>query len=267
MINRLKLATSKLIFCLQVTADPISFFKLIWNTKRLKRHKKFQSRTSHNHTAVRYKIKINARKYNIHLRTFKGDIDIFYEVFWKQVYKLPNEIDKANCVFIDAGANIGMATLYFKAFYNPSHIVSIEPASDNFDLLVKNTTDVENISLMHAAVMAQDGWVTMQEEFLHYNNKATVVKDGTVKAVTFHTILRQFNIETVDILKIDIEGEEEKIFLEDSSFLKSINNAVVEIHTAPDESTCLMGLKQYAFTIIKVKNEFDTDTVFWAKRS
>lgn len=267
MINRIALAFSKLFFCVRISADWSTFFRLIYNTKKLKWYKK--DHIAKSSAPVTYNIKINKQSHTIYLRTFEGDIDIFYEIFWKKVYRLPNtDLAGTGKVFIDLGANIGMTALFFHAFYNPALLICVEPAGENFELLVKNAGHLPNIQTINAAVMNSEGWVRIKKEVLHYNNKAEMsVEDAsTVKAVTIGSLYTQYVLDEVAVLKIDIEGAEEAVFSTDDRFLDNTNKVLIEIHSPAADNICLRTLRKKGFDISQPEDQGAASAVFFASR-
>lgn len=269
MLNRLALAFSKLIFCIRVSAGCKTFFKLVYNTKKLKWYKKSGATAGESKEAAAYNFIINGKRYTILLRTLEGDIDIFYEIFWKKIYSLPAaNLSGPNKVFVDLGANIGMAALYFHAFHDPALIICVEPASENFKLLVKNTSSIKNSKLVNAAVMASEGWVKMKSELLHYNYKAAAAAAGeeSVKAITVSSIYTQYNLTEVAVLKIDIEGAEEEIFRQDAGFLDIAESVVIEIHSPESGNICLQTLAKKGYAVVRGGKDGKAATVFLASR-
>ena len=267
MFNRVTLAISKLFFCVQVSADWSTFFKLIYNTKKLKWYK--NGGLSQSEAAVEYHVKINKQRFNIFLRTFEGDIDIFYEIFWKKVYRLPgNILNGTGKVVVDLGANTGMTALYFYAYYQPALLLCVEPAGENYNLLVKNTSKLDIVRPLNAAAMANEGRVKIKNEILHYNNKAEMSAgdDATVKAVTIGSLFKQYALAEVAVLKIDIEGAEEAIFNTDSSFLDMTGNVLIEIHSPAAENICLRTLRKKGFDISHPEGQGEASAVFFAGR-
>ena len=65
-------------------------------------------------------------------------------------------------LIVDAGANIGAATVFFQGCFPASHVVAIEPEAGNFAMLSRNTEglDVENIQ---GALTSAPGYVTISD--------------------------------------------------------------------------------------------------------
>jgi FkbM family methyltransferase len=64
-------------------------------------------------------------------------------------------------IIIDAGANIGLATLWFKAQYPKATIISIEPDAENFAVLKENVVASDTTLLINAAVGSLPGSVSL----------------------------------------------------------------------------------------------------------
>jgi FkbM family methyltransferase len=64
------------------------------------------------------------------------------------------ETDNPLPFIIDAGAQIGMSTLYFKKQYPGAEIVAIEPNTINFKLLEENIWEnqLDNVTTIQAAL-------------------------------------------------------------------------------------------------------------------
>src|SRR5579883_1485462 len=65
-----------------------------------------------------------------------SDLACLQKVLFKQEYRLP--FDLAPRVIVDAGANIGAASLYFATRFPEATILALEPEQSNFQLLRKN---------------------------------------------------------------------------------------------------------------------------------
>src|SRR5258705_10276569 len=59
-------------------------------------------------------------------------------------------------LIVDCGANIGCSVLWFNARYPKAHIVAVEPAPDNFELLRANCAGLD-VDLRQVGVAGADG--------------------------------------------------------------------------------------------------------------
>ena len=78
MFESIITAFRKFIFCYSITADLSSFVRLLINTKRYRYAKK---PVVHSAIPLPYHLRLNGKRKTIFLRTYTGDIEIFYEVF------------------------------------------------------------------------------------------------------------------------------------------------------------------------------------------
>jgi FkbM family methyltransferase len=226
-ISRVGQAISKLFFCLRVAGDTKTFLRLLLQSKM-----HFDKPTA----ALAYYIRFLSVERIIYLRTYAGDIRMFYELFWERIYWLPPTVLATPLVIVDAGANIGMAALYFSIVYPQARIYCIEPDAANFKLLQKNLgSGQERITLFEAALYDRDGEVGLAMERWAYNSKIDEHGDCQVlvSAVTLDTILDRFQLEQIDLLKIDIEGAEDKLFSGETTWLSKVKMILIEVHT-PD---------------------------------
>lgn len=77
----------------------------------------------------------SSTRYNstFHLRSKTTDKYTFKQVFLDDQYGILLPFEPKT--IIDAGANIGLASVYFAHRYVQSTIVALEPSSDNFEIL------------------------------------------------------------------------------------------------------------------------------------
>lgn len=270
MIQRIKQAYSKFNFCRSITADNSSFVRLMLNSKKNSRHKTADHSKQYKNTTTQYNIHLNNNPRNIYLRTFTGDIDMFYEILWQEVYKNAIENIKGVHTIVDVGANIGMASLFFKQHFSEATIYAIEPDSDNFDILVENLApEIKNgdIIPVNAALSDTDGTAYLQKTAFAYNSSISVepVSDIPVRAFTMDTFMHSMMITQIDLLKIDIEGMEEKIFAEDISWLNNINAIVIECHSPAIKQLCERRLIEKNFSVFGSNSQENT-TLIWGQK-
>jgi FkbM family methyltransferase len=115
-------------------------------------------------------------------------------------------------VIVDAGANIGAASLWFKQRFPNSAVVSIEPEPGNFAVLKKNAALVNDMIPLQAAVGSSSGFVTVKDGNLGW---ATQVDRSDI-GLPITTMQEAFSMVPNGvpfIAKIDIEGFESDLLL------------------------------------------------------
>lgn len=171
------------------------------------------------------------------LRNNVADIVIFKQVFFDEQYYLYNfPLSKVNRI-IDAGANIGLASIYFTQYLNKPDIIAIEPESDNFVQLKKNTNPYPNIICENFAVWGNNSTVTMQNPHdnsssFMFSEKQVLPNTQSIQAITINAILKKYEWDYVDIVKIDVEGAEKEIFSADdvANWISKTKLLIIELH-------------------------------------
>ena len=138
-------------------------------------------------------------------------------------------------IIVDAGANIGMASIYFAHTYPEAKIIAIEPEASNYAVLARNVLPYPAIVPVHAALWNRDGEINVGQP-----NPATgasgkwafVTHEGSgpkVRAITMQTLMGEMCIPVIDLAKIDIEGAEQEVF-EDTRWLTGVGCLMIELH-------------------------------------
>lgn len=98
-------------------------------------------------------------KFPISLRVPSSDIPTYEQVFINQDYDFLVETPPK--VIVDAGANIGLASVYFANKYPEAMIIAIEPGNDNFEVLKRNVEPYRNIIPVHSALWSKNGVINL----------------------------------------------------------------------------------------------------------
>lgn len=186
------------------------------------------------------------------------------------------ELEKVNPVIIDAGANIGMTTLYFKRLFPDSTIIAIEPFPDNIRLFRKNMFEnqIEGVTLDEVALAEYAG---EKELFYDAHDKPWYTTTGFTMGgwdygqersnsmMVPTKPLREYLEEyTPDLVKLDIEGAEEKVIVAARDYLQLCPHYIMEFHpvggVGMDRIVKLFEEKGYTVTVTK-----DGRTVPWQK--
>jgi FkbM family methyltransferase len=166
------------------------------------------------------------------------DYMTLYSTFCEK-YHLPPRILPKNPVILDLGSNIGATILHFKHLYPSSRIIGVEMDEDNYKLAKTNTGFLGDVELIHGAISCFDGIVsynkaTGEDAYSIISNEKT---NGTrslinVNSITIPSIISKYNLPVVDFIKMDIEGEEIKLFEKhtDLSWLDLVKSLNIEVH-------------------------------------
>jgi FkbM family methyltransferase len=132
---------------------------------------------------------------------------------------------------VDAGAHIGMASIFFALQYPMARIIAVEPEPSNFAALVRNTAPYKTIIPIRAALWRQDGEVTLGPSNAHPKGAFQIVENGNqrVPAITMDTLMRETGIDSIDLLKVDIEGAEVEVF-ESCPWIGNVRVIAIELH-------------------------------------
>jgi FkbM family methyltransferase len=168
----------------------------------------------------------------VHLRIDTSDFCAYRDVLiFKSKSYDPGLPGFSPTTIVDVGAHIGMASILFATNYPAARIIAIEPEPSNFAALVGNTAPYKTITPIHAALWREDGEVCLGASNAHPKGAFQVVKDGgqRVRAVTMETVMRETGIDSIDLLKVDVEGAEIEVF-ESCPWIRKVQVLAIELH-------------------------------------
>jgi len=203
----------------------------------------------------------------IYLRKKGSDIDVFNQIFLMDEYQpLVLAIKKHNIeisTIIDLGANIGLSTIYFNNAFENAKIYAIEPDNGNFKQLHLNIRNKHNILAENVAIWTKkiDLIENSENPFRGGGNWAKTfiparkeINGSKISGVTLGDLIIKYNLKTIDLLKIDIEGAERYIFDEENNldFLAHTKVIAIEIHYEFNiRSNIYKILKKYSFVLFE----------------
>jgi len=171
--------------------------------------------------------------YPVTLRLRTTDIATYRGILLDAEYSFDLEVPPK--VIIDAGANIGMASIYFAQRYPEAKIIAVEAEASNFSMLTRNVSHYPAITPVHAARWNRDGQISVgqpNQDDGRRGNWSYITHEGQgtkVRAITMRTLMQEMGIEVIDLAKIDIEGAEREMF-EDDQWLASTRYVMIELH-------------------------------------
>lgn len=163
-------------------------------------------------------------------------------------YMLDKFVDNDNKSFIDIGANCGVATIILAKQNPKSKIYAFEPDPNVFKVLEENVNinNLSNVILFNYAISNPEtknidlcfhpsysgGNTTYADKSnicLFFNNND--IKTINVKCISLDELIDTYNIDNIELLKIDCEGAEYDIIYTSNSIKQNkIKNIVGEFH-------------------------------------
>jgi FkbM family methyltransferase len=140
----------------------------------------------------------------------------------------------------DVGANVGIWTQELKKYSPNSQVFLFEPIPDTFTKLVENLATLSNVHPTQIALSDKAG----EFEMNYYPNQSyfssiyptSLGNDGiivNVQTISGDEFCNKHGIEHIDILKIDVEGAEQKVLEGFKSFLKNQKISIVQFEYGP----------------------------------
>ena len=154
----------------------------------------------------------------------------YSEVFLSSSYRVDPAI--APGVVVDAGANVGYASVLFAETWPGARIIALEPDESNYQLLVRNTRSYGNVEPVKAALWGEPVALRIENPqdpkwMLRVTSTEGIPEFPTL---TVSDILIRAKASHIDILKLDIEGAEYNLFTRDPRCLDHVSLLMVELH-------------------------------------
>lgn len=177
------------------------------------------------------------------------------EIFGEDCYNIDLPFEPK--FIIDAGANIGLSTVYFANRYPNAAIVAIEPEGNNYQLLKRNAGHYPGIETIHSAIWKNNANLEIRDK--GYGLRGFVVEevkeasDNSFVAMSINEIVGER--DWVDVFKMDIEGSEKYLFQENyEAWLPKVKCLIIELHddmVEDSSATVFKVMETYNFTYFK----------------
>jgi len=161
--------------------------------------------------------------------------EILKEIYLDKIYE-PFLINRFNLTIVDIGANVGLTSFYFKDF--AKIVYAIEPAKEHLKCLQTMVTqnNIQNIKILPFAVSNKQGKTKLYHSPNPTAHSLMDISNNNdfeeVQTITLDWLIKQDNLDHIDFLKADMEGEESTVFT-DPEFAKiapKISSIVGEWH-------------------------------------
>lgn len=182
----------------------------------------------------------------IGFRPGSSDLHVFSQICLGKEYQplldLIKQREDTIATVIDAGANIGLTTIFLKRFHPAATVVAIEPDDGNFSMLEKNLAGngLVGVHCLRAGLWPREESLEVDRSFrdhlewsISLKANPTGASTGNVRGMTLDRIKRDFVLSRIDILKIDIEGGERHLFSDPATARETLDGVrylALEIH-------------------------------------
>lgn len=180
--------------------------------------------TQHLHFSGKFKLALNGK--NLWLTNYHSKLET--SLFWHGIEGIVEStsikywlklLPDARTIF-DIGANTGLYSLVAKVMNPAAQVHSFEPIERIYSRLIQNCRlNQLDIHCWNIALSDYDGLATIYDLPLEHHSRASLVADqirhlpyGLIETQTrvmkLQTFLEQESIETLDLMKLDVEGHE-----------------------------------------------------------
>jgi FkbM family methyltransferase len=186
-----------------------------------------------------------------------SDMDVYCQIFREKEYDCLGNISDARFI-IDCGGYIGLSAIWFLNKYKNAHLIVVEPDPRNFAICKKNLKFYKRrVTLINSAVwphqtgllisrgLHRDGgyWTTQVLEVAG-NQRADI------NSVEMDSLIKEGGLNKVDILKVDIERAEIKLFSGNcEAWLAKVKNMAIELHDKECEAIFFKAMEKFNYEL------------------
>ncbi len=158
--------------------------------------------------------------------------DTIIEIFEEDTYGFINPRGR---VVVDVGAFIGDSAIYF-ALRGAERVIAIEPHPGAYREMLENiklNNMEDKIIPINAGLASRKGRIRISDD-VSIDNTATVQylpsDSGEIAAMTLGEIIKQYNIDSYAVLKMDCQGCEFDVILNDYDHVSHFKELIFEHH-------------------------------------
>ncbi|HUX84561.1 MAG TPA: FkbM family methyltransferase [Chitinophagaceae bacterium] len=164
----------------------------------------------------------------------------YKDIFFREEYRFLS--GHGNPVIVDCGANIGMSCIYFKRRYPGAVIQAVEADPEIAGLLSRNLREngFADVEVLSKAVWTDDRGVIFKPDGADGGHIAGQESGAAIPSISLAELIGKY--PRVDLLKMDIEGEEGKVLKACGPALNRVQQIIVEYHSRVEKPQDLGGI-------------------------
>jgi FkbM family methyltransferase len=186
------------------------------------------------------------------MRYGSSDPAMFHQMFIFQEYACIADLCDVRTI-LDAGANVGFASLRLLKMFRDAHIVAVEPDSTNFDILKMNLGNyAERVSLVQSGIWSHPAPLKVINSGLEACavevRECELGETPDLESIDIESLMTQSHLTSIDLLKMDIEGSERLVFSRGvEKWLPKVRNLVIELHGDACQKALFSALAEYDY--------------------
>jgi FkbM family methyltransferase len=161
----------------------------------------------------------------------------WHDLFVRETFQV--ELGTERPRIFDCGANVGLASLYFKKRYPRARITAFEADPAIAEVLRGNLerNGCADVEVVEAAVWTADHGVEFRQEGADSGTIEEFASglSGTRTRVASVRLARLLEAESVDLVKLDIEGSEEAVLRDARRALGAVRVLLMDLHETDAE--------------------------------
>ena len=188
-------------------------------------------------------------------RPATSDPWVLWDVFCNEFQLPPPEVAAPRSI-VDLGANVGYTAAYFAAKYPDATVLAVEMDADNYAVARANIESFgERCTLVHAAVWDRDGDLEYEggeEQGFHVVTSKSADAAGQrrrVRSRALESLFTEHGLESIDYVKMDIEGAEDQVLMESAPWLRRVRALKIELHPPATAEECSRRLERAGFLV------------------
>ena len=188
-----------------------------------------------------------------------SDIDLFQNIFLRgEMDFWRSKTDKSPRVIVDLGANVGYTSAVFLSLFPRAFVLAVEPDPDNVEICKRTLAPYgDRVKIIEGAVWHSCGQLALSRGIFGDGRAwatqvrtASVGEAASVTAWDMPSLLKMCPHDTIDILKIDIEGSEKELFSQNTAeWLPRARNICIETHGAECDQAVAAALAPFRYRV------------------